>query len=71
MKRFDLKRNINRAHSPFIRMISAEIIAKISGFANTESTILGRFLPAPSVVRLQRLEANCTRNTATLVINKD
>ena len=47
MKRFELKRNINRTHSRFIRMIPAEIIAKISGFTNTHSTSLGRFLPSP------------------------
>ena len=47
MKRFELKRNINFTHSPFIRMVPPEIIAKISGFANTSPTISGRSLPTP------------------------
>ena len=46
MKQYELKRNINRTHSPFIRMIPSEIIAAISGFANTDVTIAGR-LPSP------------------------
>ena len=39
-KQFELKRNINRVHSPFIRMILSEIIAKISGLtiANFEQS---------------------------------
>ena len=45
-KRSELKRNINRTHSPFIRMIPPEIIAKISGYTNTDFTIMGN-LPAP------------------------
>jgi hypothetical protein len=47
-KRSELKRDINRTHSPFIRMIPPEIIAKISGFASSDSdsTIMGS-LPAP------------------------
>ena len=47
MKGFELKRNVNRAHSPLIRMVPAEIIAKISEFANTNPTILGKVLPTP------------------------
>lgn len=45
MKRYQFKRNINHAHSPFIRMVPEEIIAKIYGFANTNLTILGRIYP--------------------------
>jgi hypothetical protein len=45
-KRSELKRNINRTHSPFMRMIPPEIIARISGFTNTDFTIMGS-LPAP------------------------
>jgi hypothetical protein len=45
-KRFELKRNRNRTHSPFIRMIPPEIIARISGFTSTNFTIIGS-LPAP------------------------
>ena len=45
MKRCELKRNVNRRHSPFIR-IPPEIISTISGFANTEFTIIGK-LPSP------------------------
>ena len=41
MKQCKLKRNINRSHSPFIRLIPPEIIAKISEFANTDFTIIG------------------------------
>lgn len=37
-KRAELKRNINRAPSPFIRMIPPEIITIISEFANTDFT---------------------------------
>lgn len=44
-KRSEVKRNINRTHSPFIRMIPPEIIARISGFANTNFTIMGTGLP--------------------------
>jgi hypothetical protein len=44
MKRCDLKRNINRIHSPFIRIIPPEIIAMISGFANTNFTIIGNLM---------------------------
>ena len=40
------KRDINRTHSPFLRKIPPEIIATISGFANTDFTLIGR-LPAP------------------------
>ena len=39
MKQYELKRNINRIHSPFIRVIPPEIIAKISGFAITNFAI--------------------------------
>ena len=39
------KRNINRSHSPFLRIIPPEIIATISGFANTDFSFIGR-LPA-------------------------
>ena len=46
MRRCEIKRNINRSHSPFIRIIPPEIIATISGFANIDFTIIGR-LPAP------------------------
>ena len=48
MKRCELQleRNINRSHSPFIRRIPPEIIATISGFANTDFTITGS-LPVP------------------------
>jgi hypothetical protein len=46
-KRCELKRIINRGHSPFIRIIPPEIIATISGFANTDFTITGRLLPVP------------------------
>ena len=45
MKRCELKRNINRIHSPFNRIIPPDIIATISRFANTDFTIIGR-LPA-------------------------
>ena len=41
VKRSKLKRKINRIHSPFIRMIPPEIIARISEFANTDFTIIG------------------------------
>ena len=41
IKRYDLKRIINRVHSPFIRLIPPEIIARISGFANTNFPIIG------------------------------
>ena len=40
-KQCELKRNINRVHSPFIRIIPPEIIARISGFAITDFTIIG------------------------------
>ena len=42
MKRCELKRNINRSHSLFIRILPPEIIAKISEFANADFTIIGR-----------------------------
>ena len=41
MKQYELKRNINRVHSPFIRLIPPEIIARISGFAITNFTVIG------------------------------
>ena len=40
-KQAELNREINRVHSPFIRMIPAEIISRISEFANTDFAILG------------------------------
>ena len=46
IQRCELKRNINRSHSLFIRMLPPEIVAKISGFANIDFTIIGS-LPAP------------------------
>ena len=46
MKRCELQRDINRGHSPFIRIIPPEIIATISRFADTDSKITGR-LPVP------------------------
>jgi hypothetical protein len=39
VKQCELKRIINRRHSSFIRTIPSEIIATISGFANTDFTI--------------------------------
>ena len=42
MKQCELKRKINRSHSLFIRIFPPEIIAKISEFANTDFTIIGR-----------------------------
>ena len=52
IKQCELKRNINRSHSQFIRLIPPEIIARISGFANTDFTIntdptIMRSLPPP------------------------
>jgi hypothetical protein len=44
MKRCELKRNINRIHSPFIRILPPQIIAMISGFANTDFTIIGNLM---------------------------
>ena len=38
-RRSELKRNINRIHSPFLLKIPAEIIAKISEFMITDATI--------------------------------
>ena len=49
MKQYELKRNVNRRHSPFIRIIPSEIIAMISGFANTKFAITGR-LPTSKVL---------------------
>ena len=46
-KRRELRQNKNRRHSPFIRSIPPEIIAKISGFANTNFRITGKSVPAP------------------------
>ena len=46
MERCELKRNINRSHSQFIRLIPPEIIARISGFAIADFTTKGS-LPAP------------------------
>ena len=44
-KRCDLKRDINRRHSSFIRIIPLEIIARIFKYANTDVTITGSGLP--------------------------
>ena len=46
MRQCELKRNKNRRHSPFIRIIPPEIITTISGFANTDFKITGS-LPSP------------------------
>ena len=46
IKRSKLIQKINRIHSPFIRIIPPEIIARISEFANTDFTIVGS-LPDP------------------------
>ena len=46
---YDIKRDINRRHSLFIRIIPSEIIATISGFANTDFSITGSLLILLSV----------------------
>ena len=40
-RRCEVKRDINRRHSSFIRIIPSEIIAIISGFVNTDFSITG------------------------------
>ena len=62
MDRCELKRNVNRIQSPFIRIIPPEIIAKISGFVNTDFTIIGS-QPAP--ILLSSVCNDCTWNTTT------
>ena len=47
LERYELKRNINRSHSPFFRLIPPEIIARISGFAITDFTIIDSSSPSP------------------------
>ena len=51
MKQCELKRDLNRRHSPFIRIIPSEIIATISGLASTDFTITGS-LPSPILMLL-------------------
>ena len=41
MKRYELKRNINRIHSPFLRLIPPETIARISESASIDFKIMG------------------------------
>jgi hypothetical protein len=41
IKRSELKRNINRSHSPFIRLIPPEAIARISEFASIDFKSMG------------------------------
>ena len=52
MKRCELKRSINRRHSPFIRIIPPEIIATISGFADTNFFVTTRLSPVPNPILL-------------------